>query len=461
MIAANENLNALGYWLVDHLGILCLEWAVLALVVWGALTVLRIRVPALRHMITFAALTAIAVLGLPTASAQNDALSGEQRETTAGSPFVDANLESAIRTALNKPTGRLLPTDLQRIWMLHIPNQNIKDLDGIEHLTSATALDFRNNEISDLSPLANLPLLERLYLSHNQLEDIAPLAEVRGLSKLYLDHNDIDDISPLRDLWLLRILRLDHNHIDDIKPLDRPNSGLVWLSMHHNDLRDISPLQTLTRLKALDLSHNQIRDLSSLVQNSGLAAGDTLNISNNPLSPTALATDLPALIKRGVSEGEVQPILTGSGEFTNGISYFTLPAEDFIDLPHGPMHYFQDEGLKNIVANPAGTNAQRFVALSLKLGIATTDPQAPALTPQETTRVDSLLAARSFLMRSAITKVLRAKTIEQLEGHWIEILERDLRVRINNVVRSALSQSHSSPGALTVRKVVITDLVIQ
>jgi len=49
------------------------------------------------------------------------------------------------------------------------------------------------------------------------------------------------------------------------------------------------------------LSDNNISDLSPLVANSGLAAGDTVNLVGNPLSQQAINSDIPALEGRGVT----------------------------------------------------------------------------------------------------------------------------------------------------------------
>jgi Leucine-rich repeat (LRR) protein len=51
----------------------------------------------------------------------------------------------------------------------------------------------------------------------------------------------------------------------------------------------------------LDLSYNNISDISPLVENSGLSLGDTVDLSNNPLSATSVNVYIPQLEARGVT----------------------------------------------------------------------------------------------------------------------------------------------------------------
>ena len=48
------------------------------------------------------------------------------------------------------------------------------------------------------------------------------------------------------------------------------------------------------------MHYNQIQDLAPLVANDGIAAGDVLWLSDNPLDAEALCVEMPALIARGV-----------------------------------------------------------------------------------------------------------------------------------------------------------------
>ena len=52
--------------------------------------------------------------------------------------------------------------------------------------------------------------------------------------------------------------------------------------------------------RRLDLDDNNISDISPLVANSGLSAGDTVDLKDNPLSTTSANVYIPQLEQRGV-----------------------------------------------------------------------------------------------------------------------------------------------------------------
>ena len=67
-----------------------------------------------------------------------------------------------------------------------------------------------------------------------------------------------------------------------------------------NSVTDVSPLTGLSNLMLLHLYGNDIEDISPLVANEGLAEGDEVELSGNPLSDESIATHVPALESRGV-----------------------------------------------------------------------------------------------------------------------------------------------------------------
>jgi Leucine-rich repeat (LRR) protein len=72
------------------------------------------------------------------------------------------------------------------------------------------------------------------------------------------------------------------------------------LNIRGNQISDISALAGLSNLEWLFLADNNISDISSLVQNSGLSDGDTVDLSGNPLSTTSINVYIPQLEARGV-----------------------------------------------------------------------------------------------------------------------------------------------------------------
>jgi hypothetical protein len=54
-------------------------------------------------------------------------------------------------------------------------------------------------------------------------------------------------------------------------------------------------------LHLLDMTQNQVADISPMVADTGFAAGDTVWITENPLSTQSLTVDIPALQTRGAA----------------------------------------------------------------------------------------------------------------------------------------------------------------
>lgn len=78
--------------------------------------------------------------------------------------FPDANLEAKIRTAIGKPTGDILDTDLvgTGFTKLSVRSASMTDLTGLEYCTDLTELLIAKTQVSDLSALTSLTKLTDL-----------------------------------------------------------------------------------------------------------------------------------------------------------------------------------------------------------------------------------------------------------------------------------------------------------
>ncbi len=105
-------------------------------------------------------------------------------------------------------------------------------------------------------------------------------------------------------------------------------TNLTGLDLLDNNISDISPVMGLVSLKWIDLSSNNVSDLSPLVANTGLGNGDTVYISQNPLSYRSIYTHIPVLQNRGVTvyfENQAHPALAKiSGDNQHGIPSASL-----------------------------------------------------------------------------------------------------------------------------------------
>ena len=180
----------------------------------------------------------------------------------------DPNLRAAIEGALSKAAGSTITmAEMGSLIELRAPNANITDLTGLE-----TAVN-----------------LQRVYLGREYVS-----AEGR-----FINNNTISDLTPLSGLTQLTLLDLNGNAISAVTALSGlTNLVVLWLG--GNVITDLSALSGLTNLVVLGLWDNNISDLSPLVTNRGLGTGEDINVSENPLSETAINVHIPALRDRGV-----------------------------------------------------------------------------------------------------------------------------------------------------------------
>ena len=149
---------------------------------------------------------------------------------------------------------------LSSLRNLSAPSAGIVSLVGIQNLGSGGALtagveslDFTQNLTTDLSPLSGLTGLTELALWGNSISDISALSGLTSLGHIGLEQNSITDISALRGLTSLTNIGLGFNA----------------------DLTNIQPL----------------------LDNTGLGAGDDLNLRFTNVS----CTDVAALEAKGVA----------------------------------------------------------------------------------------------------------------------------------------------------------------
>jgi Leucine-rich repeat (LRR) protein len=69
--------------------------------------------------------------------------------------FPDPNLETAIREALDKPSGAIHASELAGLANLTASDSGIENLLGLQYCTNLTDLDLWHNQISDIFPLVD------------------------------------------------------------------------------------------------------------------------------------------------------------------------------------------------------------------------------------------------------------------------------------------------------------------
>ena len=110
------------------------------------------------------------------------------------------------------------------------------------------------------------------------------------------------------------------------------------------------------------------------------------------------------------------------------------------EMPLLPYYYSKEE-FKTITANPAGTNSERFVVVSVQLGLLIYDADGKDRTaevielpdPQSDTAITKLLKYDNRII-SVVNKTLRLKTVDQLQGEFIQDTEDEIRDKLNNEI---------------------------
>jgi hypothetical protein len=129
--------------------------------------------------------------------------------------FSDKKLERRVRYKINKPTGDLYKSDVEKITSLVVPDEKIQDISGIENLSNLKELYLTGTNVSDISKLKGLTNLQLLCLTGTNVSDISTLKELTNLKTLYLAFTKINNISDLKGLTNLQELELTAVKISD------------------------------------------------------------------------------------------------------------------------------------------------------------------------------------------------------------------------------------------------------
>jgi len=286
--------------------------------------------------------------------------------------FMDPNLHDAIISEMGLTGNTVYNADFCGVTYLNLQNRNIQFLLGLQYGSSLEELDLSNNTINsynELSTLGSLHNLKVLRISSNQIVDLTGIQVLTSLEVLNLENNRIVELEPLRELPQLVTLQLAGNHISNLTDLryltnlaeldlDRnlvsdiyPLAGmanLVVLKLEHNQINNLFPLTFLRNLGVLELKHNRIADVRDLVDNPGLAAGDSVFLEFNRLDFEACSSQVPALRERGASVTDSCGCIDNDGDWYGVICPLGPDCDDTHAFVHpGAPEIACGEGLDN------------------------------------------------------------------------------------------------------------------
>ena len=165
-------------------------------------------------------------------------------------------------------------SSIDTITQLHLLNQNIADLTGIENFFQLTYLDCRYNSLTSLDVSNNL-FLENLYCNNNQITEI-DLINNDSLNWLQIAYNDLSslDVSMNEKLDYLscefnNLINLDvndslkelHCFYNEISTLSISNNhNLTYIACNNNEILSLD-LSELNNLDVLYCSDNFLIEL--------------------------------------------------------------------------------------------------------------------------------------------------------------------------------------------------------
>ncbi|MBT7417312.1 MAG: hypothetical protein HN780_02215, partial [Gemmatimonadetes bacterium] len=130
--------------------------------------------------------------------------------------------------------------------------------------------------------------------------------------------------------------------------------------------------------------------------------------------------------------------------------------------------YYSSEAMGTITANPAGTNSERFVVLTVQLGLEVYDrgesPPDDDITGKMADRADITDKIDLYGQRivSVISKTVRIKTIDELDGEFIHEIEDEVRKRLNKEIFERLfTVTEDQTIEVIVSEVDISNIIIQ
>ena len=128
-------------------------------------------------------------------------------------------------------------------------------------------------------------------------------------------------------------------------------------------------------------------------------------------------------------------------------------------------YYFQSPDLMDIPANPAGTNAERFVVLSVILGLRATDTDSgDDITGglAENDIVQTKLTQYTQRVRAIAISIVRAKTIDQLESGFVDEVKEEIKKKLNADLFSKLFKiDETNKVQVVVDQVEFSSIIIQ
>ena len=133
----------------------------------------------------------------------------------------------------------------------------------------------------------------------------------------------------------------------------------------------------------------------------------------------------------------------------------------------GLPYQHPNEALSKVTFNPAETNSERFAVLGIVLGLKAMSEEGTPMTPAEIGADAAsleLVDGNMPLIKRTIIRVLRVKTIDDLEANNIEDVWKDVKSALNEEVFSKIAwvePDSDSKKKVSVQDIIATEIIVQ
>jgi formylglycine-generating enzyme required for sulfatase activity len=311
----------------------------------------------------------------------------------------DPGLNTAIRAALQKPSGPLTEQDLLSLTFLSAGGRSITNAAGLEAARNLGILDLNNNSITNFQitdALTNLSILD-LFQNHlasfvlsnaipklnildvafNSLAQCSLPAGLTNLDTLFLEGNVLTYLTLPAGLTRLTQLDLAANGLTSFTlPADATN--LVTFLCFANRLTNLTLPPNLTRLGSLDLDFNQLRNLDLPA---GLTHLNSFVARDNQLTNLTFRADMTNLTFLDIGGNQVAKLTLPEG--LTRLNFLRAPDNKLtsLTLPPGLTNlgalFLHNNQLTNLTL-PSGLN--QLVQLDLRSNNLTSLTLPPDMT---------------------------------------------------------------------------------
>jgi flagellar basal body-associated protein FliL len=129
------------------------------------------------------------------------------------------------------------------------------------------------------------------------------------------------------------------------------------------------------------------------------------------------------------------------------------------------LPFYLPEKLK-VTANPAGTNSDRFVVISVELGLVGLDEDGEEVKPADfpATFISEVGKINQYIgrVKAIILEIVRSKTMDQLESNNISEVQKEIKRRLNKEVFEYLfDAAEDGKKEIRISEVIFPEIIIQ